>query len=76
MTLRTGAKGPAARKLQSDLATLGLYKGTRTNVFDSATSAAVRKYEVMKGVMPTGLGSPDVRAAVAQDVQLLRQYAS
>jgi hypothetical protein len=75
VTLRMGAKGPAAKKLQSDLATLGLYKGTRTNTFDAATSAAVRRYEVMKGVVPTGLGSPDVRAAVSQDVQLMRQYA-
>lgn len=74
-TLRTGARGPAARKLQADLATLGLYKGARTNTFDSGTSAAVRRYEVMKGVMPTGQGTPDVRAAVAQDVQLLKQYA-
>ena len=75
VTLRQGAKGPAARKLQADLVTLGLYKGPRTNTFDAATSAAVRRYEVMKGVVPTGLGSPDVRAAVSQDVQLLRQYA-
>jgi hypothetical protein len=75
VTLRMGARGPAAKKLQSDLATLGLYKGARTNAFDAATSAAVRRYEVMKGVVPTGLGSPDVRAAVAQDVQLLKQYA-
>jgi hypothetical protein len=74
VTLRMGAKGPAARKLQADLLALGLYKGPKTNAFDAATSAAVRRYEVMKGVVPTGQGSPDVRAAVAQDVQLLKQY--
>lgn len=74
-TLRNGARGPAARKLQADLATLGMYKGKLTATFDKPTSDAVRKYEVMKGVVPTGLGSPDVRAAVAQDVALLRQYA-
>lgn len=74
VTLRSGARGPAAKKLQSDLATLGMFKGKLTGAFDSATSAAVRKYEVMKGVVPTGLGSPDVRAAVSQDVSLLRQY--
>ncbi len=76
VTLRSGARGPAARKLQSDLATLGMYKGKLTATFDKATSDAVRRYEVMKGVVPTGLGSPDVRAAVAQDVALMRQYAS
>ncbi len=75
-TLRSGARGPAAKKLQSDLATLGMYKGKLTATFDKATSDAVRRYEVMKGVVPTGLGSPDVRAAVAQDVTLMRQYAT
>lgn len=75
-TLRSGARGPAARKLQSDLATLGMYKGKLSATFDKATSDAVRRYEVMKGVVPTGLGSPDVRAAVAQDVALMKQYAT
>ncbi len=75
VTLRAGARGAAAKKLQSDLATLGLYKGRMTGAFDAATSQAVRRYEVMKGVMPTGQGSPDVRAAVAQDASLVRQYA-
>lgn len=74
-TLRAGARGPAAKKLQGDLKTLGLYTGKTTGAFDTATSQAVRKYEVMKGVMPTGQGSPDVRAAVAQDAALARQYA-
>jgi hypothetical protein len=75
VTLRPGARGPAARKLQADLHSLGIYSGKLTGAFDKATQDAVRKYEVMKGVMPTGQGSPDVRAAVAQDVTLLRQYA-
>ena len=74
-TLRAGARGAAARKLQLDLHTLGLHKGKLTGTFDKATAEAVRRYEVMKGVVPTGQGSPDVRAAVAQDVTLLRQYA-
>ena len=76
VTLRSGARGPAARKLQSDLSTLGMYKGKLSSTFDKATSDAVRRYEVMKGVVPTGLGSPDVRAAVAQDVALMKQYAT
>ncbi|MCW2926655.1 MAG: putative peptidoglycan binding domain [Thermoleophilia bacterium] len=75
VTLRTGARGAAAAKLQKDLHSLGVYKGTLTGAFDAGTSAAVRRYEVMKGVVPTGLGSPDVRAAVAQDVALMKQYA-
>jgi hypothetical protein len=75
VTLRSGARGPAAKKLQADLHTLGMYTGKLTGAFDAATQAAVRKYEVMKGVQPTGQGSPDVRAAVSQDVALMRQYA-
>lgn len=75
VTLRANARGPAARKLQEDLTALGLYKGKATRQFDSATAAAVRKYEVMKGVMPTGQATPELRAAVGQDVQLMRQYA-
>lgn len=75
VTLRSGARGAAAAKLQKDLHTLGVYKGALTGSFDAGTSSAVRRYEVMKGVVPTGLGSPDVRAAVAQDVALMKQYA-
>lgn len=75
VTLRTNARGPAARKLQEDLTALGLYKGKATRMYDSATAAAVRKYEVMKGVMPEGKATPELRAAVSQDVQLMRQYA-
>lgn len=75
VTLRANARGPAARKLQEDLTALGLYKGKATRMFDSATSAAVRKYEVMKGVQPAGLATPEIRAAVSQDVALVRQYA-
>lgn len=75
VTLRTNARGPAARKLQEDLTALGLYKGKATRMFDAATAAAVRRYEVMKGVMPNGQATPELRAAVAQDVQLMRQYA-
>lgn len=73
-TLRSGARGPAAAKLQKDLKALGVFTGKLTGSFDSATQQAVRKYEVMKGVVPTGQGSPDVRAAIAQDAALAKQY--
>lgn len=75
VTLRANARGPAARKLQEDLTALGLYKGKATRMFDSATAAAVRRYEVMKGVQPSGQATPELRAAVGQDVSLIRQYA-
>ena len=75
VTLRHNARGKYARELQENLTTLGLYDGKATRMFDSKTQAAVRKYEVMKGVVPTGQATPELRAAVAQDVQLMRQYA-
>jgi hypothetical protein len=74
VALRPGARGPAARQLQTNLQNLGLYDGKLTGQFDAATQQAVRKYEVMKGVVPTGAGSAEVRAAVAQDAALVRQY--
>jgi peptidoglycan hydrolase-like protein with peptidoglycan-binding domain len=74
-TLRAGARGPAAKKLQADLHTLGLYTGKLDGSFNKGTIAAVRKYEVMKGVVPTGAGSADLRAAVSQDAALVKQYA-
>ncbi len=75
VTLRANARGTFARQLQENLATLGLYKGKMTRMYDAATQAAVRKYEVMKGVQPTGQATPELRAAVAQDVKLVKQYA-
>ena len=33
-----------------------------------------RQVEVLKGVVPTGLGSPDVRLAIKQDAALAKQY--
>ena len=75
VTLRANARGKYARELQENLTALGLYQGKATRMFDSGTQAAVRKYEVMKGVVPTGQATPELRAAVAQDVKLMKQYA-
>jgi hypothetical protein len=73
--LVNNSRGKFARDLQSNLATLGIYKGKLTQKYDAATQAAVRRYEVMKGVQPTGQATPELRAAVAQDVALVKQYA-
>lgn len=73
--LVNNSRGKFARELQKNLATLGVYKGKLTQRYDAATQAAVRRYEVMKGVQPTGQATPELRAAVAQDVALVKQYA-
>lgn len=72
--LRTNAKGGAATKLQSDLAALGLYHGKMTKTYDAATAAALKKYEVLKGVQPTGLATEEARTAIAADAALVKQH--
>ncbi|MEO6866952.1 MAG: peptidoglycan-binding domain-containing protein [Gaiellales bacterium] len=74
VTLRANAKGGAARKLQRDLNTLGLHKGKLNGTFDSATADALRRYEVLKGVMPSGKATVDARTAIAEDAKLVKQY--
>jgi hypothetical protein len=73
-TLKIGSSGTGTRTLQSNLKSLGLFPHPVSGSFDKPTSNAIRRYEVLKGVVPTGLGSPDVRAAVAQDAKLAKQY--
>ena len=72
--LKVGSSGPTVSWQQRTLRTLGLYKGKITGKYDAATANAVRRYEVLKGVMPTGESSPDLRVAVMQDVRHAKQY--
>jgi peptidoglycan hydrolase-like protein with peptidoglycan-binding domain len=72
--LKVGSTGPTVTWQQRTLRTLGIYKGPINGKFDSATAQAVRRYEVLKGVMPTGESSPDLRAAIMQDVRNAKQY--
>ncbi|MCW2960996.1 MAG: hypothetical protein JWM90_1383 [Thermoleophilia bacterium] len=74
-TLKVGSRGAAAKKLQTELKTIGHYDGKITGTYDAATATAVKKYEVTKGVTPMGLGSPEVRTAISQDASLVAQYA-
>jgi hypothetical protein len=73
-TLRMGSKGSSTTALQSSLKSLGLFPFKVNGTFDKPTQNAIRRYEVMKGVQPTGLGSPDLIAAVKQDSALAKQY--
>lgn len=73
-TLRVGSSGAGTKSLQTQLKALGLFPQTVTGSYDKATANAVRRYEVLKGVVPTGLGTPDVRMAIKQDAALVKQY--
>lgn len=73
-TLKIGSSGTGTRTLQTDLKALGMFPHKVSGSFDKATSNAIRRYEVLKGVVPTGLGSTEVRAAIAQDAGLAKQY--
>ena len=73
-TLRIGSSGAGTKSLQTQLKSLGLYPQKVTGKYDKTTANAVRRYEVLKGVVPTGLGSPDVRLAIKQDAALAKQY--
>lgn len=73
-TLRYGAKGREVSFTQQRLKRLGVYHGKITGKFDKQTLAAIRRYEVMKGAMPTGLCSPALRSALTQDTRAARQF--
>ncbi|MBC7593520.1 MAG: peptidoglycan-binding protein [Kineosporiaceae bacterium] len=74
-TLRMGSKGDDVLALQKNLKSMGQYYPKVTGTFDKTTQNAIRRYEIMKGVQPTGLGSPDVIQAIAQDSGLIKKLA-
>lgn len=69
-----GSSGPTVRWTQKALKHLRIYNGKVSGKLDPATAAAIRRYEVLKGVMPTGQSGPDLRQALAQDMKLARQF--
>jgi hypothetical protein len=72
--LRVGSNGPKVRWTQRTLKKLGMYHGRVTGHLDDKTADAIRKYEVLKGVMPTGDSTPELRAALSQDARLSTQF--
>ena len=73
-TYNLGATGATIKWTQRALKNVGVYAGKVTGKLDAKTASAIKKYEVMKGALPTGSSSPDLRAALSQDVRLSRQY--
>lgn len=72
--LQLGASGPTVRWTQKALAQVGVFQGKVSGKLDEPTQEAIRRYEVLKGVMPTGASTPDLRTALAQDLKLSRQF--
>jgi hypothetical protein len=72
-TYKPGSQSNDVRWTQKELTRLGLYRGKVTGKLDKATANAIRRYEIMKGAMPTGNSSPDLRQALAQDVNIEAQ---
>ncbi|MCW2949280.1 MAG: putative peptidoglycan binding domain protein [Thermoleophilia bacterium] len=74
-TLRMGSKGPEVLAFQKTLKLAGELPTKVTGVFDKATQNAVRRYEIKNGVQPTGLATPAIQQAVANDASLIKQNA-
>jgi hypothetical protein len=73
-TYKAGAKGSQVKWTQNALKKMGLYTGKVTSKLDAKTAKAIRRYELMKGAMPTGTSTPDLRAALQQDIKLSAQF--
>lgn len=74
-TYAVGTTGAQVKWTQRALKRVGVYQGRISGRFDETTAAAIRRYEVLKGALPTGSSSPDLRAALAQDVKLQQRFA-
>lgn len=74
-TMMAGEIGPDVRWTQRQLKRMGLYSGKINGRMDSRTVTAIRKYEIMKGAVPTGTTSPELRSVLAQDARYAAKYA-
>jgi len=73
-TIRVGSSGSSVKTMQRNLKTLGLWPGKISGKFDTKLSSAIKSYELMKGVQPTGESSSEMRTALAQDAALKNRY--
>jgi hypothetical protein len=75
-TLAMGQRGPDVKWTQRQLKRLGVYHGPAHGRMDSQTVAAIRRYELMKGAVPTGTTNPELRAVLSRDVRIASRYVS
>ncbi len=74
-TIKAGGTGTEIKGTQRALKALGLYSGKLTGKLDPATAKAIRRYELLKGAMPTGISTPELRWALTQDVRVSHQFS-
>ncbi|MBC7644652.1 MAG: peptidoglycan-binding protein, partial [Thermoleophilia bacterium] len=74
-TIRVRSSGSPGKTMQRNLKTLGLWPGKITGKFDTKLASAIKSYELMKGVQPTGESSNEMRVALIQDAALKGRFA-
>ena len=62
--LRNGSSGPAVRRLQENLTTLGYYNGPINGNFRQLTEAAVIRFQRANGISAIGVVGPQTRRAI------------
>lgn len=65
-TLRQGETSAAVVGLQDALASVGVFTGSSTGYFGPATAAAVRQFQSVNGISPTGTVGPETATALYQ----------
>lgn len=64
VTLEEGKSGPVVKKLQTALATLGLYDGVIDSILDLDVTEAVKKFQQACGYETDGVLTPELQQAI------------
>ena len=75
-SLGRGASGEDVRTLQTRLKGLGFLSGAVTGVYDSATCAAVSRYQAALGLEQNGLADPALLERLNGDTETTGRYAT
>ncbi|MEO0968021.1 MAG: peptidoglycan-binding protein [Cyanobacteria bacterium J06639_18] len=67
--LRNGSSGPAVRRLQRNLKTLGYYNGPITGHFRNLTEAAVRRFQRANSISAIGVVGPRTNTAIRRGIE-------
>ena len=64
VTLEEGKSGPVVKKLQTALATLGVYNGAIDSILDLDVTEAVKKFQQACGYETDGVLTPEIQQAI------------
>ena len=73
VTLQEGKSGPVVKKLQTALATLGLYEGAIDSILDLDVTEAVKKFQQACGYEVDGVLTPELQQAIYYVVKQLEE---